>query len=597
MSISGEKASRYQNEPAVVCCRQESGQILGAEHLEDPVIIPDLVDSGILTLDHCLTIGQVLGKKLTKTLDPLTPVTPDVLEETIILEKEDIHLGTGGPTKGAKYLRLNIGRGENISFEIPIEFFDMNVKGVQGLTPVLSTASNESLLRADLVEDEERVMSDRSRQKRVKRSLIIRQVTVHQVVLGKATVWKDGTLTIDEGLALKAIEFDPLVKNVTIDVINPGDRDQETDTIMDVIPIAAKVQGELGEGVTNVFQGVVVILTGVDEDGKQIGEFGSSAGKLSERIKFGRPGAPDHEDIIIRVRVVIAAGTGMERQGPYATHKATDYIIQNVREYLKKLGPENAGDEKEYHDVDRPGRPRVLIVKEIMGQGAMHDNIILPKEPAGVIEGRPNVDLGNLPVLLTPNEVRDGGIHALVCVGPASKETTRHYFREPLVEELASDEELNLIGVIFVGSPQANQEKFYVSRRLGALIEAMDVDGVIITTEGFGNNHIDFASHIEQIGKRGIPVVGMTYSSVQGALIIGNRYMDALVDLNKSETGGETEVLAENTLCPDDARRAAAMLKNKIAGMEILAPARRWSKEVLIHNQALVNGRGQSGNG
>ena len=66
---------------------------------------------------------------------------------------------------------------------------------------------------------------------------------------------------------------------------------------------------------------------------------------------------------------------------------------------------------------------------------------------------------------------------------------------------------------LFVGSPQINAEKFYVSKRLGMIIEAMDVDGAIVTTEGFGNNHIDFATHIEQIGKRGIPVVGMTFLS------------------------------------------------------------------------------------
>ena len=67
-------------------------------------------------------------------------------------------------------------------------------------------------------------------------------------------------------------------------------------------------------------------------------------------------------------------------------------------------------------------------------------------------------------------------------------------------------------------------------------IEAMDIDGAIVTTEGFGNNHIDFASHIEEIGKRGVSVVGMTYSAVQGALVVGNEYMSAMLittNLNK----------------------------------------------------------------
>jgi D-proline reductase (dithiol) PrdA len=65
-------------------------------------------------------------------------------------------------------------------------------------------------------------------------------------------------------------------------------------------------------------------------------------------------------------------------------------------------------------------------------------------------------------------------------------------------------------------SPQAYAEKVYVSQLLGLMIEALEVDGVIVTTAGFGNNHVDFASHLAQIGQRGIAVVGMTYAAVQG---------------------------------------------------------------------------------
>ena len=40
-----------------------------------------------------------------------------------------------------------------------------------------------------------------------------------------------------------------------------------------------------------------------------------------------------------------------------------------------------------------------------MGQGAMHDNLILPVEPVGTLGAKPNVDLGNLPVMLAPTEI------------------------------------------------------------------------------------------------------------------------------------------------------------------------------------------------
>src|SRR5699024_11197041 len=130
-------------------------------------------------------------------------------------------------------------------------------------------------------------------------------------------------------------------------------------------------------------------------------------------------------------------------------------------------------------------------VKEIMGQGAMHDNFIMPDEPVGTLGAKANVDLGNVPIIVTPLQILDGCIHALTCIGPASKETSRHYFREPLVLETMDDENIDLIAVVLVGSPQANSEKFYVSRLLGTTVEAMNPDGAIVTTEGFGNNHID----------------------------------------------------------------------------------------------------------
>ncbi len=74
-------------------------------------------------------------------------------------------------------------------------------------------------------------------------------------------------------------------------------------------------------------------------------------------------------------------------------------------------------------------------------------------------------------------------------------------------------------------------------------MESMNLDGVIITTEGFGNNHIDFASHIEQIGMRGIPVIGFSFCAVQGALVVGNKYMQYMVDNNKSDLVSKTKYL------------------------------------------------------
>lgn len=80
MSITAETAKAHANDPAVLCCRAEGGITIEAANLEDPAIFDELVDSGLLNLDGCLTIGQVLGAKLTKTSDSLCPLTVDNVE-------------------------------------------------------------------------------------------------------------------------------------------------------------------------------------------------------------------------------------------------------------------------------------------------------------------------------------------------------------------------------------------------------------------------------------------------------------------------------------------------------------------------------------
>lgn len=578
MSITNETVNQHKKDPAIVCCRTTKGTIIGPGELEDPNILPDLEDSGLVEIpSNVLNIGQVIGAKLLKDIDGLTPLTADLLEGIVEEVKEENNKVQNGGDKvenisankvtqcSGGIVRLTVDQMNGVNLEFPVGAFNG-----------ASIGSSEEI--TEKIEDE------------IVSTLKKREFAVKKVELGKETSFKDGVLTIKEELCKEALKADPLVKKLEMDIITPDNRHVYSNTIMDVIPVATKVEGQLGEGITHILNGMVFILTGVDEAGIQVHEFGSCEGYLDEKIIYGKPGCPDKDDIIVRVHAIIQDKTGMERRGPYAAHKACDVIIQEIRKVLKETPASEAEKEETFNQVKRHGRPRVLLVKEIMGQGAMHDNVMLPTEPAGVHGGRQNVDLGNIPVILSVNEVRDGGIHALTCIGPASKEDTRHYFREPVLEALAADEELDIVGVAFIGSPQVNDEKAFVSKRLGAMTDTMKLDGAIVTTEGFGNNHIDFSYNIEEIGKRGINVVGVTYAAYQGQLVVGNKYMDAMIEVNKDKGGFESELLGENTITMDDAKRAVLMLKNKIAGVEIEPAERKWSQEVIDENQKIANG-------
>ena len=149
-------------------------------------------------------------------------------------------------------------------------------------------------------------------------------------------------------------------------------------------------------------------------------------------------------------------------------------------------------------------------------------------------------------------------------IGPSTKETTLHHFRDPLVDELSDDTDIDFVGVILAGIPQDNANKYFTGDRIGALAEARRVNGAIVSEDSWGNSNVDFAHAIEEIGKREIAVVGVSFVGVQGAFVVTNRYMDSIVDINKSVEGIETNVVGENNLVRTDAKKAKALLKLKM---------------------------------
>ncbi|EAC4616736.1 D-proline reductase (dithiol) proprotein PrdA [Listeria monocytogenes] len=597
MSITVETAKEHASDPAVLCCRAEAGITIEPSNLEDPAIFADLEDSGLLTIpDNGLKIGQVLGAKLLKTTDALVPLTVDLVEgvleseevsesaeQTIVAESSTMQPAATvqeGQVFSGQTIKIHIEEGKGINLEVPIPAI------AAAMQPTMVSQEQTTETTASVTDN---LVGETVQEQKI-RGFKRKHFKIEKVVFAEETKIEGTTLYLRaaEALCQEAAATEKLVEGMKLEIITPDAYGTYSETIMDVQPIATKEDGEIGEGVTRILDGVVMILTGTDANGVQIGEFGSSEGELDRNIMWGRPGAPDKGEIFIKAQVTIKAGTNMERSGPLAAHQAADYVTEEIRKALKQAEETLVVDTEEITQYRRPSKKKVLVIKEIMGQGAMHDNLIMPIEPVGTLGAKPNVDLGNLPVILAPTEVLDGGIHALTCIGPASKETSRHYFREPLVTEAMKDEEIDLVGIAFVGSPQANSEKFYVSKRLGMMVEAMGIDGAIITTEGFGNNHIDFASHIEELGKRGVKVVGESFSAMQGALVVGNKYMEAMIDNNKSKQGIENEVLSNNTLCKEDAIRALAMLKTLLGGGQIDKPERKWNPNVKQSNIEVI---------
>ncbi len=119
----------------------------------------------------------------------------------------------------------------------------------------------------------------------VMRRLAIKSFHIEEVEMGSAVAIKGKKLLLNKSRVQELIDADDLITDIKLEVIepkakNPADYDREINTIMDIIPISTKVLGTLGEGLTHTLTGVYVMLTGVDEDGRQMHDFGSSEGRL-----------------------------------------------------------------------------------------------------------------------------------------------------------------------------------------------------------------------------------------------------------------------------------------------------------------------------
>ena len=123
------------------------------------------------------------------------------------------------------------------------------------------------------------------------RRLVIKAFHMNDVEWGEHNdITVDGNMTVSKEMIDQLVAQEEHIEKIDIQIIKPGDHDRWTNTIMDIIPISTKVLGKLGEGITHTLTGVYVILTGVDESGRQICNFGASDGILEEKDCLGAGG-------------------------------------------------------------------------------------------------------------------------------------------------------------------------------------------------------------------------------------------------------------------------------------------------------------------
>lgn len=248
---------------------------------------------------------------------------------------------------------------------------------------------------------------------KILRRLVIRAFHMHDVALSDSTSFSKNKLFLSTLCLAQIKKENPLITDLNLSIIKPNEHNREINTIMDIIPISTKVLGRLGEGITHTLTGVYVMLTGVDEDGRQMHEFGCSQGNLSEKMILNRYGTPEKTDFIIHLDVTVQGGLPYERKLPLAAFRACDAFLQTIRDVLKEEEAKNASSTNEFFDKIRTGGKKIVIIKQVAGQGAMYDNQLFANEPSGLQGGVSIIDIGNVPIMLSPNEYRDGALRAM----------------------------------------------------------------------------------------------------------------------------------------------------------------------------------------
>lgn len=251
----------------------------------------------------------------------------------------------------------------------------------------------------------------------VKRQLTIRSFHCDNVEWGDDYDFKKVgeyyTMTLKKGIEDELKNSSELIEKVTIKILKPGEHDVEINNVMDVLPISVKALGKIGEGITHTITGAYVMLTGVDTDDRQVCAFGSSNGNMSKTVVFDQPGTPAMSDYIILVDMVIKGGYAVKRVGPDACHTALEIMCENIREILKRFKDGQETEKNVYKDIVRPGKKKVAVVKLVSGQGAMYDTHYLAQEPSGFNGSRSVIDSVGSPMILSPNEYRDGALRCL----------------------------------------------------------------------------------------------------------------------------------------------------------------------------------------
>lgn len=324
---------------------------------------------------------------------------------------------------------------------------------------------------------------------------------------------ENGTLFVDAE-AVKAFLYQDddvrqWVKDFSFDIARPGESVRIT-PVKDVIEPRVKVEGPggmfpgviskvdtVGSGRTHVLRGMAVVTAG------------KIVGFQEGIIDMSGPGAQYTPFSQLQNFVVVAEPVDdyMEHRHEYehAVRIAGLRAATFLGELARELTPDEVKTFETYgikEGIEKlPNLPRVAYVHMLQSQGLLHDTYVY-----GVDAKR------SLTTIIYPTETMDGAILSGNCVSACDKNTTYHHQNNPVVAELfaAHGKTLNYVCNIITNENVYLADKQRSSDWTAKLCRLLDLDGAIVSQEGFGNPDTDLIMNTKKIELQGVKTTIIT---------------------------------------------------------------------------------------
>ena len=318
---------------------------------------------------------------------------------------------------------------------------------------------------------------------------------------------EDGILYVSEEAAKAVALEDEKIKSVSFDIAKPGESVRIT-PVKDVIEPRVKVEGRGG-----IFPGVISKVDTVGEGktyalkGMAVVTAGRIVGFQEGIIDMTGPGA-DYTPFSKTLNLVmVCEPVDGIKQHDY--EKAVRFAGFRVAAYIGELARDLTPDETKVYETctikegleKYPELPRVAYVQMLQSQGLLHDTYVYGVDAKKIV-----------PTILSPTEVMDGAIVSGNCVSACDKNPTYVHLNNPVVEDLFEQhgKTLNFVFHIITNENVYLADKQRSSDWTAKLCKMLDLDGAIVSQEGFGNPDTDLIMNCKKIEAEGVKTVIIT---------------------------------------------------------------------------------------